>query len=353
MAAIQFQQLGQGSRFIGHAELCNERKLNALDHDMAKAFLDQLSAWEQDPNFAGLLITGTGDRAFCAGGDVKELAVRKPEEDARAQAKRGAAYFGCEYELDEKIWRCAQPTMVIAHGITMGGGMGLMQGCDFRLITETTRIAMPETAIGFFPDVGSSWFLNRVNYHMGEILGISGMHINGADAIALNLADYSIQNETRGNIVEALSQMTLDDTDTQTIFMRLIGQNINNNLPASNVIENLGLFEHIRRLPTLEQRYEALSQLNGSDWLESVAKTTVKGSPLSIAITSQMLFAARFHSLKECFELEARLGEHVVEYGDFVEGVRAVLVDKDHSPDWSFKDLASTPTDRIHQVLEG
>lgn len=159
---IHFDQLGGAHGYVGHATLNNPKALNALNHPMADALNEQLDQWQNDPHCQAVLLTGDGERAFCAGGDVKYVTVNQDNETDSDRFARADAYFASEYRADLAIHRCKKPVIVWGHGVVMGGGMGLMQGADFRVVTPSSRIAMPETAIGLYPDVGANYFLNRV-----------------------------------------------------------------------------------------------------------------------------------------------------------------------------------------------
>lgn len=353
---IRTEQLG-GDRYVGHAILDNPAALNALNHPMAIELLRQVQDWQHDKNCHAILISGEGDRAFCAGGDVKYVTQLQPGEHDRDRVARAADYFATEYALDELLHRSNTPVLVWGDGIVMGGGMGILQGADLRIVTDRTRLAMPETAIGFFTDVGANHFLNRVPMGLGPLIGISGAHLSGADAVYLNLADLWLGHEYFDAVKSHLSQIEwIGD------FEGNLGQ-INHLLrgmaPAVNTADdsdahqNLQTLLGLRDAPTLWHRFEGLKNLveHHNPWLQAVGTTAAKASPLSVAVVDAYLRRHRHSSLGECFEGDLNLANALITNGEFAEGVRAVLVDKDQSPNWAYGDVRDVPGELIASLI--
>ena len=356
---IQFDQLTGSHGYIGHATLDNPKALNALNHNMADALNEQLEQWQSDPQCQAILLTGAGERAFCAGGDVKYVTVTGEDETDRQRFERSEAYFASEYKADQLLHRSNKPVIVWAHGVVMGGGMGLMQGADFRIVTPSSRIAMPETAIGLYPDVGANYFLNRVPFGLGELLGISGVHLNGADALFLNLADLQIPDDFQDALKKHLTQIEwIGDFEGNK---GQIGHLLLSLSPAIQALEDSPAFQNLQTLiglrdaPSLYHRFEGLKNLkfHHNDWLQRMGQTAAKGSPLSVALTHRYLHEHRHSSLSECFAADLKLSSAMVQHPEFKEGVRAVLIDKDQNPQWQFKDVRDVPTALLDQLMDG
>ena len=353
---IRTEQLG-GDTFVGHAILDNPAALNALNHPMAIELMRQVQSWQHDPNCQAILISGEGDRAFCSGGDVKYVTQAQPGESNADRISRAADYFATEYALDELLHRSNTPVVVWGDGIVMGGGMGLLQGADFRIVTERTRMSMPETAIGFFTDVGANYFLNRVSFGLGSLLGISGAHLDGNDALFLNLADLQIGHEYFDAVKSHLS--AVDWIGHAEGNRGQIGHLLRGIAPAtgspeaSQAHQNIQTLMGLRDAPTLWHRFEGLKnlQVHHDAWLQSVGKTAAKASPLSVAIVDAYLSRHRHSSLSECFEADLNLANALVQNGEFAEGVRAVLIDKDQSPTWAYQDVRDVPADLLAGLI--
>ncbi|MDO8695935.1 MAG: enoyl-CoA hydratase/isomerase family protein, partial [Pseudomonas sp.] len=197
---------GQHGARIGVATLDATASLNALTLPMIEALSAKLTAWATEPSIVCVVLRGNGEKAFCAGGDVLDLvtACRAQPGQVPDLARR---FFADEYRLDHLIHRYPKPLLCWAHGYVMGGGMGLMQGAGVRIVTPSSRLAMPEISIGLYPDVGGSWFLARLPGKLGLFLGLTGAHINGRDALDLDLADRLLLDEQQDELLAGLQQL--------------------------------------------------------------------------------------------------------------------------------------------------
>ena len=342
-------------QYLGHATLDNSAALNALNHPMAIALLEQVETWQSDPNCVAILISGAGDKAFCAGGDVKYVTRRQPGESDSDRIGRANDYFECEYRLDEALHRSEKPVIVWGDGIVMGGGMGLLQGASHRLVTERSLLSMPETAIGFFPDVGACWFLNRVSLGLGPMLGITGAHLSGPDAVFLNLADALIPSELFDRMLKALQQAewfpeAKANQGVASYTLGALGQ-ATTQTQTSMAAQHQQTLTGLRDAPTLHHQVEGLKALAGhaNPWMQKLARNTAKGSPLSIALADAHLRQHRFSGLHECFVADTRLAARLVQHPEFTEGVRAVLVDKDQQPNWTYPSVDQVPESLIQE----
>ncbi len=208
---VMYQELtAQNGKKIGIATLNSEKSLNALSLPMVESLLPKLASWQADSSISMVLLQGSGEKAFCAGGDIRDLykaMLDKPGEYAPYVEE----FFTKEYTLDYLIHTFGKPVLVWGNGIVMGGGLGLMAGASHRVVTVSSRIAMPEMAIGLYPDVGASWFLNRMPAGCGLFLGLTGASINAADAKFISLADNFLLHERKDALVEKLLQIKWGD----------------------------------------------------------------------------------------------------------------------------------------------
>ena len=197
---VLFEELKTSNGYIGRATLNRPQKLNTLTTEMIALLHRQFAAWAEDDACKTVFLDGAGDKGFCAGGDVVAVTT-----DPSPEMAVGRTFFSTEYDLNYFMHTFPKPLLVWGGGICMGGGFGLLQGCSTRIVTDTSRLAMPECAIGFHPDVGGSWFLQRVSAPMGEVIAITGVHFSGADAVDLGLADVLVANDSKDAILAALT----------------------------------------------------------------------------------------------------------------------------------------------------
>ena len=210
-APVLFEELtAANGRRIGIATLASEKTLHAISLEMVSLLTPQLQRWQADPGVAMVLLQAQGEKAFCAGGDLQQLYRSmcehhaSPErEDIRAN-RYAAEFFEQEYRLDYLIHSFAKPILCWGHGIVMGGGIGLMAGCSHRVVTERSRLAMPEITIGLYPDVGGSWFLARMPGKTGVFLALTGANLNANDALFAGLADYRVAQSAKQSVIDAL-----------------------------------------------------------------------------------------------------------------------------------------------------
>ena len=272
--------------------------LNALTLGMIDGLSAWLETWRGDDGVRTVVLRGAGPRAFCAGGDVRGL-----YESLKGGSDLWQAFFAHEYALDYAIHTYPKPVVALVDGIVMGGGMGISQGARLRIAGPRTRMAMPETAIGLFPDVGGSYFLSRTPGALGFYLGLAGPTIGAADAVYCGLADMDTSPEPGPAELEALR-------------------------PA--------IEDHFAK-PTVEAIIASLqgeTRLAFREWAAKTALSLLKRSPTMLKVTHAQLTRARSMGLADCFRMELELMHATVAHGDLLEGIRAVIVDKDNDPRW-------------------
>lgn len=311
---------------LGLLTLNRPQALNALTHGMINAIAAQLRAWAVDDAIGCVAIRGGGDRAFCAGGDIRAVqqAVISGDSDA------GAALLRDEYHMNALIGGYPKPYIALIHGICMGGGAGISVHGRYRLADASLVFAMPETGIGFVPDVGSSYFLSRCPDEMGLYLGLTGARIGLGDALDLGLITHAVGQEDFEAVIAALAQGAEAG--------RALAPFARKPLPGA-------LREHRRRIATIfsaasvEAILERLDR-DGGDFAQQTAQVIRTRSPTALKLVFREFREAARLGLKECLAREFRLARRVMESHDFREGVRAALVDKDRSPGWQPSSLA-------------
>lgn len=360
MSSVVFNEYptGDGHR-VGEIRLNAERSLNALSLEMIEAILPQLDAWEDDDKVLAIVLCGAGEKAFCAGGDVVALyhSLAGNADDKTLDER----YFAHEYRLDYRLHTYAKPIIGWGSGIVMGGGMGLLNGASHRVVTETSRLAMPEVTIGLYPDVGASWFLNRLPGEVGRFLALTGSPLNARDARRLGLADRMLASDQRETLIQRLMDarwhMADGSLDAHAAVNRALRELEREAAPAFSdmpmpVAEHAELIDELMDHDTVEQQVAAIVDGQSDDpWLTRARQTLAKGSAVSIKLIDAQLTRTRYMSLAEVFRSELALSVQCCRQGDLAEGVRALLVDKDRTPQFRYACLADVDPDVIEAML--
>lgn len=346
--AVIFNELNlNNGQKLGVATLNAPKALNALSLEMIEQLLKKFTTWSKSPEIAAVWLEGTGDRAFCAGGDIVALYKSMTEFSSQGQdpAKENTyaeAFFTKEYRLDYLIHTFPKPLIVWGNGIVMGGGMGLFAGANFRVVTENSRLAMPEITIGLYPDVGGSWFLNRMPGRVGVFLGLTGAHFNAADAKFVGLADRFVAHEQRHSVMNALIEAKWGVDDFRCVSQVLAEYEAKSleQQPEGQIEPRFKLIQELTDGNSSAQRVERLLAYEGDDaWLNRAISSLKAGSPTSMLLIQRQLRRSKFSSLAEVFQQELNLSMQCCFKGEFAEGVRALLIDKDRNPRWHFARL--------------
>ena len=306
---------------VGRIRLNRPKAIHALTTQMCEVMSEALLKWRSDANVECVVIDHAEGRGFCAGGDVVMLA-KSGEHDA-GEAKR---FFFAEYRLNHLLFTYPKPTVAIMDGITMGGGVGISLPCDFRVATENTRFAMPETGIGLFPDVGGGWYLSRLPGRVGQFLALTGARLDGAECHYLHLATHYVEQASLGDLVERIVAAPA----------RVSGAlgSASATPPEAKIQQNLALVGRLFASDRLEQIIAALDA-DESDWARTERATLGTKSPLSCKVSLRLLAeGANRADFAEEMKAEYALAGRVVRTHDFREGVRALLIDKDNNPRW-------------------
>lgn len=324
---------------IGIITLNNAKTLNAQNIEMIQLLVQVLTAWLRDERIVVVVMRGSGSKAFCAGGDVRRLYDAIIANPTQFPNQDVLAFFQAEYSLCHFMHHYRKPILIWGDGIVMGGGLGITAAASHRIITEKTTMAMPEIAIGLFPDAGGSWFLQRMPAKMGLFLGLTGMRINGYDAILCNLADYAMPSGSQTILLNALHDSSWSDScdENHHILNATLNQLHHTDvLPESQILPNLNIVHDILNAGSIDAVDAYLRQASFTDqWLRQAAENYRYGCPVTAALVWRIHERARYLSLTEALEMELIISMHCCRNGDFQEGVRALLVDKDKQPQWS------------------
>ena len=342
--------LAQVRNHIGHLTLNRPAGLNALTLDMVRSLQQQLDAWASDPLVHAVVLRGEGPKGFCAGGDIRSL-----YDSYKAGDSLHRDFFVEEYALDLCIHLYRKPILALMDGFTLGGGMGLAQGAELRVVTERSRLAMPEVGIGYFPDVGGSYFLSRVPGELGTYLGVSGVQVQAADALYCGLADWYLDSSKLAQLDERLDTLSFSEhplKDLQGVLSKL-GTQVLEDAPLARLRPAIDHFFALPDVSSIVEQLRAVTVADSHEWALKTADLLETRSPLAMAVTLEMLRRGRHLSLEDCFKMELHLDQQWFEHGDLIEGVRALIIDKDKQPRWNPPSLAGLSRQRVDQFFEG
>ncbi len=306
---------------VGRIRLNRPKALHALTHAMCDGVLDALEAWRSDPAVEVVTIDHAEGRGFCAGGDIRMLA-----ESGATDGVAARAFFHAEYRMNHRLFTYAKATVAFMDGITMGGGVGIALPCRFRVATENTKFAMPETGIGLFPDVGGGWYLSRLPGRIGQYLALTGHRLDGAECLALGLATHYLPSAAMD---AAKAGLVKTPQDIAGVLDPLAAAP-----PAARILDDKPVIDRLFASDVLEDIYAAL-EADGGEWATATLATLKTKSPQTMKVSLRLLAeGATMASFADEMRQEYAVGAHVVQRHDFIEGVRAVIVDKDNAPRW-------------------
>ncbi|WP_029789569.1 MULTISPECIES: enoyl-CoA hydratase/isomerase family protein [Vibrio] len=333
-----------GVHRIGIATLDNTASLNALTYDMLAELNDQLIEWQDDPDLVCVILNGAGEKAFCAGGDVRTMYHVMHDKSKEETAEFCSNYFSLEYECDYLIHTYQKPIIGWGEGIVMGGGMGLFMGTSHRVVTPKSRLAMPEINIGLYPDVGGTWFLSQIDPEVGLFLGLTGAMVNSSDAVTIGLAEWLLLEEQYPALLEELKQVDWGSADAKSLvsaLLQLMEDQVIDSKPTTQICPYLDQIKEACKGCDLNQIAQRIQAMEGdTQWLENAQKSFVAGSPITAHICFRQVKEYHRLSLADCFRLELTLSVRSALLGEFEEGVRSRLVDKDGNPKWMFNSVS-------------
>jgi len=322
---------------IGRILLNRPRALNALDLAMIRACAAILETWREDPHVDAVVIEGAGDRAFCAGGDIRALRAGQLSGD-RASVDQ---FFTEEYALNVTIATYPKPYIALIDGICMGGGIGMSVHAPYRVATEYAGFAMPETAIGFFPDIGATFLLPRLPGELGTYLGLTGLRINGGDSVHAGLATHFT---SRARLPDLSAALARDGIAALAVY--------NEPLPAFSLADHRAAIDHCFAAATVGEIVARLEATH-ADWATAALKSLHHVSPSALHWTLRALRGGRNCTLKQALAAEFALTRTTMAHPDFAEGVRAMIVDKDRKPAWQPTKIKDVDPNRIAALFEG
>ena len=323
--------LNEVRNHIAFITLNRPAALNALSLEMIHLLRAAFAQHAADPDIRAVLVSGAGDKAFCAGGDMRAV-----YHSFKSSTPLHREFFAAEYPLDFLLYSYPKPYLVQMNGISMGGGLGIAQGSSMRIVGERTRMAMPEVAIGFFPDVGASHFLSRLPGSLGTYLALSGVQISGEDALYAGLADYYLPPDSAALLLEDLGALCWSDdhgSDLRRILRQRAAQRASES-QLSRLRAAIDLHFSQPTVPEILASLESELRTDHAEWAQQTAKLMRRRSPTMLCVTLRQLKIGRNLSLADCFRMELGMAAHSFEQGDVLEGVRATLIDKDNAPHW-------------------
>jgi enoyl-CoA hydratase len=334
---------------LGEIELTRPKALNALTLSMIEAADPQLRAWTQDAGVRAVLIRGRGEKAFCAGGDVRAVwedgkALQRGDSDG-ALTRR---FFWQEYSLNRLIHRYPKPYVAWIDGITMGGGLGLSMHGSHRVAGDRTVAAMPETAIGFFPDVGATWVLPRLPGAIGMYLALTGTRLKAADAVYTGLATHYVPTDADVDLAQAIAEADLS-ADPYRAIDRVL-DDLAADSGAAPLRDVRPAIDRCFGQPSLETVLRAL-EAEGTAWAQETLETLSQRSPSSMKLAFAAIQRGRHLDFDSCMTMEYRLSQACMAGHDFYEGIRAVLVDKDQLPRWQPERIAEVDDETIERAF--
>jgi len=323
---------------VGVITLNRPKALHALNRTMCEIMIAALQAWREDEAVQSILIDHSGERGFCAGGDIRMIA-----ESGAGDASEAKAFFDLEYKLNHLLFDYPKAVTAIVDGIVMGGGVGISEPADVRIATERTTYAMPETGIGLFPDVGGGWFLPRLPGQTGVWLALTGARLKAADTVFLGIHTHYLPTDALEAFRAILSADPAYPID--------VADGLEDDAGEAPIEAHLEAIDRLFAFDTVEEIFAAL-EADGSEWALAQLATLKTKSPQSLKVSlRQLRTGAKLETFAENMAMEYALGGRVVRTPDFQEGVRAVIVDKDNAPKWSPADLSGVTDETLDALF--
>lgn len=334
---------------LGLITLNRPSSLNALTLNMCIAIDQKLAEWQRMSHIKAVVVRGEGERGFCAGGDLRYIYSL-----GKSGAKKSSKFFYHEYRMNHRIFHFPKPFIALMHGITMGGGVGISVHGSHRVGAEDLLFAMPETGIGFFPDVGGSYFLPRCTSNTGVYMALTGAKLHIADALYAGVVDHLVPKESFESLISALLETRL--TDSSAVHVSDIINSFSMEVDSMDIYKP-HLVEHRAEInqcfsgSSIEQIMESLSKTD-SEWCQIVLKKILEKSPTSLKVTLKELQLGSQMNFNDCLQMEYRIAMHFLVQTDFYEGIRSAIIDKDRNPAWKPDNLEDLPAEYIDEFFE-
>ena len=354
---VDFESRGE-SGSVRIARLVREKTLNSLLLETIDNLYTKINGWNQDDSVKCIILDSSSSRAFCAGADVVRLQreILQSKDNNRDYAD---SFFSREYRLDYLIHVIKKPIICWGSGIVMGGGLGLLSGCSHRLGTVSTKLAMPEMTIGLFPDAGGTKFLRDLPDQLGWFLGLTGCHLTAGDGLALGLLDIIVDESKKEEIFDSVSNIewasdSLENMETVSSILKEFEVRVE--YPGdlfNNRFEIAGLIDECLSAEDFLQEFEnRLPTLSSNDWMSAAKDNYFGGSPTTARIFQEQMLRGKDKKLADLFRMELNIAYRCSREPDFVEGVRALLIDKDRNPSWRFSSSSEVPKEYIEKFFE-
>ncbi len=336
---------------IGFLKLNAEKSLNALSMPMIDGIIQALEEWCNNSLVECVFIEGAGEKSFCAGGDIRLLYEEIVKHDEGVLPEGCLHFFEKEYRMNYDMSNYPKPIISWCDGIVMGGGAGLMQASSHRVVTERTLFAMPEISIGLYPDVGATYFLNKLPSAYGLFLGLTAMRLSGVDCVYVKLADAFISSERKQSFIHQLENIVWEGNAFGIVDELLEVYSVKQ-LPISQAELHKSVISKFEKVTSvLEFKKVLLEQQDKTDWILAAEKNFLKGSPTSAHIIFRQLFDGRKSDLATTFRSELNLTCQCCRHSELPEGIRALLIDKDFSPKWKYPTIEQVPLEWIERFF--
>lgn len=324
------------------------KTINALTYDMLVPMKQKIQEWEQDQAIQMVILKGAGSKGFCAGGDMKALYKARQDSEILQEAEQ---FFAIEYQTDELVAQFSKPIVACLDGIVMGGGIGLSYGASHRIITERTKWAMPEMNIGFFPDVGAAYYLNKAPGYIGRYLALTATVLHAADVLYISGADAFIPSDRLTDLLHQIETTNWHTTNTGKQLQELLDAYTEQPKTDGTLASLQADIDRYFPFNSVKEIIDALTK-DTSDFAVKTRETILSKSPVSLKVTLAQLIKGEGETLKACLETDRILAHHFMRNEDFFEGVRSVLVDKDHQPQYRYKQLADLSEELVSSFFK-
>lgn len=335
---------------VGWITLSRPGKLNALSPEMIDELYRIFNDWKTNDQIKLVVLQGAGEKAFCSGGDVRHL-YNQRDKNVHVVAQ---AFFDTEYRMNMIMHSFNKPLVVYMNGIIMGGGVGLAVAGSHRIVTETTKWAMPEMNIGLYPDVGGSYFLPKMPHHLGRYLALTSNSISAADVLLSGAADYYLPSSKWPLLTRAIKSHDWKSIDIESTLEMEIERFVEP-CPLESLLKPMAeSIEAHFGFDTVEAIVSSLKEASntGNQWAEKTVNTILTKSPTSLKVTLEQLIRGKSLPMKECFIMELEMSMNFMSGHDFFEGVRSVLVDKDRNPKWMPSDINSVSEETVNSFFK-
>lgn len=320
------------------------KAINSLTYDMLLPIRQKLHEWDRNEDICLVLLKSAGSKGFCAGGDIKTLYQAKESPEA---LKAAESFFEEEYKTDHSVYQFSKPIVACLDGIVMGGGVGLTYGASHRIVTESTKWAMPEMNIGFFPDVGAAYFLNKAPGYVGRYVALTAKVLTATDVMYINGADAFLQSDKLSALLAQIDRVDWHKENTESTLNQLIGTFSSRPTLEGKIAPFQSTIDQHFSYSTIDEIMESLST-DTSEFANRVKKELLLKSPISLKVTLKQLIDGEEKTLESCFQTDLILAKNFMKHDDFYEGVRSVLIDKDQNPSYQYSkttDVSSSIVD--------